>query len=266
MRFEFELNSLEKIKGKGIRNSEINEKTKEAQLPLFRPVGPVGPLAHARLPPSPLSPPCGPILSAPHLASSPTLSHSAQWGHLVGALARCALARLCRSSVGPACQSLLPPSTARPRGPRARTPRPPRPRRLPTPNRRLDPLVKSLHAPTSPLLHSFRPCTLTRAACTRFSSLPELPHREASYVRIHPQQSSTAVPDRAPLSPVFSVPSISRPTKTPSKPQLPHAFFARLELPAPAMALVSRMTAVPTRRTRPPTSLLSPSSFPSRGP
>jgi hypothetical protein len=30
---KFELSSLEKIKGKGIKNSEINEKTKEAQLP-----------------------------------------------------------------------------------------------------------------------------------------------------------------------------------------------------------------------------------------
>jgi hypothetical protein len=173
-------------------------KTEEAQLPaLFRPFGLVGPLARARPPPSPLSPPCGSVLSAPRPASSTTLSLSAQWGRLVGTLARCALACLCRCFVSPACQSLSSPATARPRGPRARTSRSSRPRRLPAPNHRLDPLLKSPHTPTSPLPHSFRPCTLTRAARARSSSSPELPHRQASCARIQPQQSSTTIPDRA---------------------------------------------------------------------
>jgi hypothetical protein len=59
----------------------------------------------ARLPPSPLSPPCGPVMSAPRLASSSALSLSAQWGLLVGALAHCALVRLCHCSAGTICQS-----------------------------------------------------------------------------------------------------------------------------------------------------------------
>jgi hypothetical protein len=52
IRFEFELSSLEKTKGKGFRNSEINEKIEEAQLPpvpAFRPSWP----ASERTPASP---------------------------------------------------------------------------------------------------------------------------------------------------------------------------------------------------------------------
>jgi hypothetical protein len=40
----------------------------------FRPFGPLGPLARARLPPSPLSPPRGPVLPAPCPVSLPTFS------------------------------------------------------------------------------------------------------------------------------------------------------------------------------------------------
>jgi hypothetical protein len=113
---------------------------------------PVSGGSRARLPPSPLSPPCGPVLSAPRPVSSLAFSLSAQWGHLVGAVARCALARLCRCSASPACQSLSPPSTARLRGPRVRTSRSLHPRHLPAPNRHPDPLFKSPHTPTSPAL------------------------------------------------------------------------------------------------------------------
>jgi hypothetical protein len=62
-------------------------KSKKPSSPLFRSIDPVGPLARARLPPSPLSPPCGPVLSAPRSASSSALSLSARWGHIVNALA-----------------------------------------------------------------------------------------------------------------------------------------------------------------------------------
>jgi hypothetical protein len=70
-------------------------------------------------------------------------------------------------------------------GPRARTPRSPCPCRHPAPNRHPDPLYKSPHTPTSPLPRSFRLCPLTRAARACFSSSLELPHRKASYARIH---------------------------------------------------------------------------------
>jgi hypothetical protein len=83
-------------------------------------------------------------------ASSLAFSLSAQWGRLVGALARRVLARLCRCSTGPACQSLSPPSTARLRGPCARTPRSPRPRRHPAQNRHPDPLFKCPRTPPPP--------------------------------------------------------------------------------------------------------------------
>jgi hypothetical protein len=83
-------------------------KPKKPSSPLFRSFGPVGPPARAHLSPSPLSPPCGPVLSALRLASSSTLSLSTQWGRLVGALARCALVRICRCSAGPTCQFPLP--------------------------------------------------------------------------------------------------------------------------------------------------------------
>jgi hypothetical protein len=81
-------------------------KPKKPNFPHVPAFGPIGPLVLACLPPSPLSPPCGPVLSASRPASLPALSLSAQWDCLVDALARCALARLCRCFADPGCQSL----------------------------------------------------------------------------------------------------------------------------------------------------------------
>jgi hypothetical protein len=187
-----------------------------------------------RFSPSPLSPPCGPILSVPRPACSLAFSFSAQWGRLVGALARRVLARLCRCSAGPTCQFLSPPSTARLRGPHARTPRSPRLCRHPTPNLHPNPLFTSSHTPTSPCLTHFaparslelrapvlqahrsfpvarRPAPESATGRARPPSQTVLRHHQAQpRHRSRPTQGDFTRRTSFSLSPVFSFPSISR--------------------------------------------------------
>jgi hypothetical protein len=210
------------------------------------------------------------------------------WVHLVDALARCALARLCRCFAGPACQSLSPPSTARSRGPRARTPRSLRPRCLPAPNRHPDPLLKSPHTPTSPLTHPS--CAHLFFKLAEASPSPgllrpnpppaERDHRpQPCFATVKHSLAIVLAPPKVnfPVGPLFLPPLFSLfhrlaagdrryryravVPRPPDQLQPPHALFSRVESPALAMALAScarpRKTAVLTRRTRPSASPLS---------
>jgi hypothetical protein len=175
-------------------------------------------------------------------------------------------------------------------------PRSPRQRRHPAPNRHSNPLFKSPHTPTSPCLTHFAPAhspelrapvLLARqsfpvarppapesaAGRARPPSPTMLRHYQAQpWPRSRPTQGEFSRRTFFSLSPVFSVPSISRryryhavEPRPPGQLQPPRAFFARMESPAPAMALLPcarpSKTAILTRRTRPsvsPIPLLRP--------
>jgi hypothetical protein len=138
------------------------------------------------------------------------------------------LSRGPRSSVPP------PPSTARLHGPSARTLRSPRPRRHPAPNRHLDHLYKSPHTPLPPYLAHFAPAHSPElrapvlqarrsfpvarplvpefvAGRARSPSVIVLCHRQAqSRPRLCPTRGEFPRRTFSSLSPIFSVPSISR--------------------------------------------------------
>jgi hypothetical protein len=224
----------------------------------------------------------------------PTFSLSAQWGRLVGALACCALACLCRCSVGPNCQPLpsfnrLPARTAHTH---AETAAPTSPL---APNRHLDPpphVPACTHFPSASLIspqHTHPSCPrpffkLTGAPPSRGLLRPNQPPAELAR---RPRSCSATA--RQSLTVVFTSPEVNFPTALPllsppfslfrqlaaddrryryraivprplGQPQLPHAFFARMESPDPYMALAPcarpRKTVVLTRRTHSSASLL----------
>jgi hypothetical protein len=173
-----------------------------------------------------------PVGADPHLSSF--LPLVVRWGRLVGASACRALARLCRCPAGPARQSLPPPSTARLRGPRVRTPRSPRPRRHLAPNRHLTPSTSPRTPPLppclahftsahsaelrAPVLQAHRSSPVARpptpefvAGRARSPSATVLRHRQAQpRHRFCPTRGEFPRWTFSSISPIFSVPSISR--------------------------------------------------------
>jgi hypothetical protein len=171
----------------------------------------------------------------------------------------------------PLASPFHPPSTARRHGPRARTPRLSRPRRHLAPNRHPDPLYKSPHTPLPPA--SFISPLPTHPSCARLffklagacpSPGPLRPIPSPVELGRRPRSCSATVmpsPTLVPAPPevnfpagpsLFSPPSSlfcrlvagdrryrSRAVKPrpPCQPRPPRAFFARVETPAPAMAL-----------------------------
>jgi hypothetical protein len=158
----------------------------------------------------------------------------------------------------PACPSLSPPSTARLRGPHARTPRSPRPRRHPAPNRHPDPLFKSPHTPTSPMPHSFFPCTLTRAARTRQSHpflLLHPPRVVADRWTLGPTRQHSAYPFPLFYVTAWRAPSVSarpRCRACACPPSLTRGPDLSVTPPVRPRCFPSRLSESPTRGPRPP--------------
>jgi hypothetical protein len=156
------LNLNPKDKNKRKRNWEIHNKRKGKRSPATLPPRPFGPLSPAKPPvcasvsADRRAPPVGatPRLLACSLPLCPVgLPHQRP-----GPLRAHAPVSLFRE---PRLTVPLPSFNRPPCGPRARTPKPPRSRHLPAQNRRLNPLLKSLHAPTFPLPHSLCTYALT---------------------------------------------------------------------------------------------------------
>jgi hypothetical protein len=195
------LSSLEKIKGKGIRNSEINEKTEEGHLPpvpAFRPSWPTSACLPSSLPRS-------------HRHVGPSYRHHAQLARRpspslpirAALLAPWPVARWCihvavsqapLASPSPLLQPLI----------HADRTRACRDRRAHIASQHQTTVSTPCSSPCTHPLPLYLICfalTHSPALRARSPSSLELPRCQASCARIRPQQSSATILDRAPPPP-----------------------------------------------------------------